>query len=829
MTWRWMVWVCVSVLGMASAGALVTGCGEEVTAPTLLPVGPQVVKVNQQLTVDLQVSNPSGVALRYGFEAPTLLNIEQHASISGDARGGRFQYTPLVSHVGTHEVVFVVSSEAGEARQGVLLTVSAAASDAPIFLQPVPGSGGVYDLSKDPCVALDVEVRDDDTAAVAIRAHEALPTGATLTTRGDKSARLDWCPSAQQVATARTWPVVLEADDGEHPPVVLRYTVTLRGGTGGAECPGEGPVVEVTTPAQGAKVGGASGYRVVATVTDDKGLSEAPLLLYSEQAPQDLNAPDLTRFTALAMAPGASASEWVGVIPPLGLADGEERGLYVVVSATDDDDPRGVACDHTTEAGVVAFIATAAAGQKAAACEPCAADAGCETGLCVQGESGRVCAPGCSAQNPCAVGECAQVTTVDGLSASACGPLAVACGGSACVNDDLEPNESLSDAPPLAEGGAGVSGMICPADRDVFALSGAGSARVSLAGAGMGLDLYNADGELLCYGRQAGSSSLEVCLVSGEEAFAMVSGADASASGGYTLSRAAGSASACCGGDANEPNNRWATAAAVTNGDFDGRLCPCDADFFRVSAGAGEALLISVVMDAGVVAELALYDDAGQWLKSAFADGQSDLLELSATAEAAGEYRFALFGVGDAATDYIGAAQVGGCVTSRDCGAQQVCGAGGECVSDLCGGGAGACPAQHQCVEDILSFGVCAATCAATSDCRAEQACKWFWSGRACGLRGIGANGDACLTFEDCGGQRACLTDWPDGYCARLGCASDADCQEADVFCGAHPSISPQQACIRRCGGANGDCRAGYTCASVIDAAGAAQVGCVPL
>jgi hypothetical protein len=230
MTWRWMVWVCVSVLGMASAGALVTGCGEEVTAPTLLPVGPQVVKVNQQLTVDLQVSNPSGVALRYGFEAPTLLNIEQHASISGDARGGRFQYTPLVSHVGTHEVVFVVSSEAGEARQGVLLTVSAAASDAPIFLQPVPGSGGVYDLSKDPCVALDVEVRDDDTAAVAIRAHEALPTGATLTTRGDKSARLDWCPSAQQVATARTWPVVLEADDGEHPPVVLRYTVTLRGG-----------------------------------------------------------------------------------------------------------------------------------------------------------------------------------------------------------------------------------------------------------------------------------------------------------------------------------------------------------------------------------------------------------------------------------------------------------------------------------------------------------------------------------------------------------------------------------------------------------------------
>ncbi len=49
------------------------------------------------------------------------------------------------------------------------------ADSAPIFLRP--GPGGTFDLSRDPCVHFDVEVRDDDSAEVALSV-EGAPEGA---------------------------------------------------------------------------------------------------------------------------------------------------------------------------------------------------------------------------------------------------------------------------------------------------------------------------------------------------------------------------------------------------------------------------------------------------------------------------------------------------------------------------------------------------------------------------------------------------------------------------------------------------------------------------
>lgn len=816
--------LCLICCALQAHANLLLGCSEETTAPNLLPVAPQTAKVNQQLTVELQVNNPSGLDLGYAFQAPSIPEIERHAFISGDGRGGRMQYTPLVSHVGTHEFIFIISSSAGDSQQSALVTVSPAASDAPIFLEPIPGSGGVYDINRSPCVQFNIEVRDDDTDSVAIRAHETLPASATLAKQGEKSAQFDWCPTAEQVATARTWTISLEADDGEHPVVVLRYTVTLRGGSG-TNCPGEAPVIAVLEPSEGARIGGEAGYQVRATVTDDRALGGPPLLLHTTTSQEDPNAPDLSQFTALTMTSGGGAGEWIGVIPPLTLAEGQEQIIYYLISATDDDDPASTSCDHTVESALRQLTATTEAGAKAQQCGLCASDSGCASGLCVQGESRKACLEPCGANDTCTNGSCLDTNTVGGTAARVCGPVESACAAPTCDNDDAEPNESIMDAIPIGAS-AQAQGVICPADRDLFVIDAASGGPVRLAltspDAALSVGIYNADGELLCY---SDANQVEACVPAAEPILAMVYSSDPARTGDYTLARSAGAAATCCPGDTNEPNNRLSTATPIT-ADFDGALCPCDGDFFTFSASANDPLVVSLVLDPAEVAEMALYGADGQWIKSAYADGSSDLLELTEVLPTSGDYTIGLFGFGSQTIDYIGSIQLGGCLSTLNCPMTEVCN-NGECTSDLCGG-ATLCPAQHACIEDAFGFGICTAPCSTSGDCRAEEACKWFTDGRGCGRRGDGANGDPCLSHEECGGQRACMLDWPDGYCARLSCASNADCQEADVFCASPPEAAPLSLCVRRCGGTNGDCRTGYTCASITAQDGSAQLGCVP-
>ena len=75
----------------------------------------------------------------------------------------------------------------------------------------------------------------------------------------------------------------LEADDGEHEATALNFVIVLRSGSKEG-CPGAAPRVDVLTPSEGARVENRGGYEVTASVSDDMGLRDPPLLYYSTSA-----------------------------------------------------------------------------------------------------------------------------------------------------------------------------------------------------------------------------------------------------------------------------------------------------------------------------------------------------------------------------------------------------------------------------------------------------------------------------------------------------------------------------------------------------------------
>ena len=75
-------------------------------------------------------------------------------------------------------------------RTPVVITVEPADDSGPVFLRP--GAGGTFDLTLDPCVNFDIEVRDDDSSSVEIAATTDLPEGADLTQTGPKQGIFEW-------------------------------------------------------------------------------------------------------------------------------------------------------------------------------------------------------------------------------------------------------------------------------------------------------------------------------------------------------------------------------------------------------------------------------------------------------------------------------------------------------------------------------------------------------------------------------------------------------------------------------------------------------------
>jgi len=807
-----------------------SACGDPSSA-TLLPIAPQTTRVSSTLRVPILVEG--GGSLTFGFEAPDLPSFDSTASISGGVGGGEFRWTPLASHVGTHEVVILLLDGGSEVdRTPVVITVDPADDAAPVFLRP--GAGGTFDLTRDPCVAFDIEVRDDDSPGVTIAARGELPAGAELTQTGPKQGVFEWCPAADQVEAAERWTIPLLADDEDHPPTEHDYIAVLRAGEKPG-CPGDPPVVTIEMPGEGGRVASNGGYAVRANVSDDMGLRDPPLLFYTSSAPDDPEDPDITSFEQLVMRPSSGA--WEGRIPDLGLREGEERTLWAIVSATDNDDPSGTGCDHRSDSALRSFVATGGSGGASlGGCEPCTRSEDCGSGICAVAAGGSRCLPGC-ADAACSSGTCGATTTVESSVLAACGPVAAVCeGGGECTDDAGEEDDSIAAATPID---GTVSGQICNGDADYYRVDVAVGDRVDALLDGFvtaegDLDLQLLDGDETIVDSSAGVREEEVgACGTGAPLYVRVFG-NLGAENAYDLTVVTSEDPSCsgCAEDPGEEDDDQSSAQALTfasgSADFDGTVCPGDDDWFRFDVG--EPSLVSallVIEEAGEDLDLWLYDDTGTSVASS--RGTTDTEELEAMLTDPGAYYLRVDGYLEASSAYIGEVTLTAattCASSSECPSDEVCGAAG-CEARACTG-AGTCPADHECPTagpgDAASE--CGETCRVNADCRSSEACKWVPEGRYCERRGSGGNGEACETFADCGGQRACVP-WIGGTCARAGCTSNGDCESGTACV---ESGLGYRVCALSCDDTIFRCRLddGYTCDSLPDPEGTDRFVCVP-
>jgi hypothetical protein len=183
------------------------------SGPELEPIGAQSVVVNETLVVVLAVRGGEGHAFRFEVRAPRVPAIEGTMEVTGD---GLLRWTPLAVHVGRHRVEVLLLDAEGTLLdvESVEIEVLPEAGTAPVFVRP--GAGQVWDVGAMPCLGFDVEVRDDDSDEVAIRARAELWDGATLVQESARQSAFAWCPSPMQIAAVQRWTLSLEADDGAH-------------------------------------------------------------------------------------------------------------------------------------------------------------------------------------------------------------------------------------------------------------------------------------------------------------------------------------------------------------------------------------------------------------------------------------------------------------------------------------------------------------------------------------------------------------------------------------------------------------------------------------
>lgn len=840
--------VCLPLLVMALA-SLSYACAEDNGGPQLLPISAQTVKVDQSLSLFLPVDNPRGDNLALAFAGPPLPSLQSVAQVTSTPQGGLFLYTPLASHVGTHQFTFTVFGGGSSHQQLVAITVETPETAAPVFL--TPGKGGTYDLGVSTCIKESLEVKDDDTAVVEIRAREALPAGATLTKKGDKRARFEWCPTAEQVNATLTWQLAFEADDGEHSPTPHDYTVVLRPAQGGAgQCPGSPPVVTVVSPWAGEVVESPSSFAIMIEVHDDTGVKEPPILYWSDVEPTDQAS---TAEFQQAVFESSGGPSWVGQVPPLST---DSATIWFKVSATDNDDPHGTTCDHRTDTPVVTFVAQipgAAAGIKAELCDACSTNDSCYSGHCVLGSSGGKCLSDCVPPiTQCTSGACIEATLVDGTPAQVCGDVAAYCGGatgsgSDCTPDLNEPNDSIPWATPLGDSGAtwhSESALICPGDHDFFRIqtSYESNVSVSVSGFELGVDidfkLMTLSGEVIS--SAASLSDIETaghCMAAGDEIYADVYAFMSSLESPYQI-EVERSAGACCVNDAAEPDDTTIDAPEVFIGQgWAGTLCPNDTDMRMFLVNEPQSLLLDLAVSS-----------TGQLPSLTLSILNSDGGLISSTPNVSGDYVMLFYPsapgmyfaqVTSNSSDtmefsaFVDAGQNEFCYVTSECPIGTVCDVfSGACDSAICYS-PDDCPFGTGC--DLgLGFGApgtCVAPCESDLVCRVAQGenCKEMIGGSHCGLAGNGSLGDTCEAHVDCWGVLSCFG-WPGGYCTRIGCEDNGECGQGSFCRIASISGEPHGVCVKSCEVASSTCRAdeGYVCSLTIDTNYDLQQGCIP-
>lgn len=597
------------------ATVVATGC-DDGAAPQI-SLADAVAQVGVELKLDLNGTDPDGDRLAYSFRAASLPDIGSAAMVTVSPSGaGVFRWTPLGQDVGEHLFDFTVSDPNDNATTvTIAIDVKSAvgSATAPIFRQPL-GTGTTVDMAATECVDVDIVIEDQDSPGVTITQEEPLIEGAELQDSGDGlTATWHWCPTRDQ-ATQSRYTVVLSADDGDNPKTIKNFLVVLRGEGGGTNCPGAAPVIAHTAGDQTTRLD----LNIAASITDDKGLKDLPLLYYSTTQPA--NPPNLATMTQVSMALG-TGTNYTGRIPnPVAMATmGTSETVYYVIVADDDDDETGN-CDHSTRSTTYQMKVTAGGGATAGVCEPCTADTQCGTGnLCVYvGNMGdsyclESCTGGCDAGYGCSTG---LVYSVDGAQERQCVPQSGSCTAptGVCMDDTYEENDTrtVAGTNPALTSNALISAVSCPSttssfasDDDFYKIVLAEPTRIKLELAGDGFSdldvhLQKSDGTLVTASTSLDyNEEINTCVAAGTY-YARINAYGHKRSEYLFATTETPEACSNCVDDAREMDDTFSQAKVgtyPTTTVTGSKICPNDDDWVKIPVLEGDQVTIDLTFN----------------------------------------------------------------------------------------------------------------------------------------------------------------------------------------------------------------------------------------
>lgn len=842
---------------MALTLLLAAGCAEEKNSPpSFLPLDNQTCRANTPCRIDVTASDGDDDALEFDFsmDPPPVTDTQgvggrpQMQQIRRDTAA--FVWTPGNADAGDGEIAYAVTftvsdGSGGKDEETITLRVTAdAPGPAAITFTDPPGAGKAVDLTRDDCVSdLEVAVKADairDDQMVLELAQPA-PEGATLTPRTglQKNQLFNWCPTDAQLDTSLSHTVTFVAHrQGDAESVSKRFTIRFKR-PNSSGCPGQAPRIEHEPPGT---LSGPLNYEIRVRVTDDLPLKSAPQLLFSaapDALPVGGAAPDTSDWQLVDFVK-AAGDDWVASIPNLLLADGDERPVHYVVLVTDNDDPNGNRCDHTTESQPFTFIARGGGGggQTYGFCAPCVDDTQCGDAddFCVDLRGESFCTSSCSDAQCPAGQECVEVTSVAGATAYQCVPADLNC-GQICVADTFDgatPNDDANDATPL-EPGTYQNLSICDQDIDYFVIDVFPQQSIRVRA-----EFDNARGDIDLAMQLPGQSEFDYQSLNGDTNVEMVQEPCVELAGSalvavfpyqnvrnsyrLTVETGPGDCNQVCDDDSLDDDPRGNDVpeefAPIDRFPFtrEGlRICRQDPDYYGFDAAAGEFVRVGIAFDhAAGDLQLRLLRSTGDVVGESESFRDAELIERVVPVDDVYivEVSGATRSVANLYDLVIEKMEVQACEGTHDCPAGQYC-YRGACTDAYCAEANG-CGLGHRCVPPRAGLapeagGECVDECFAPADCRAESGytCKRFEDfTTACAPAGAAGPGERCADYADCNGEQVCLN-LPGGYCAVGGCDADLPCDAATVCV----DLGAFAACLKRCAG-DGDCRVGegYRC-----------------
>lgn len=690
--------VIVPLLALAALAA----CDDDNRAPSLTLVLDQQVVVGATLRMPLVASDPDGDRLDFDVDGlPDAAQVTPRA-----AAEAVLVWSPLITDTQPggrrYEVTVEVDDSRGGAARQTFGVVVYPTFGVPTFTLP---AGVVVNLGQQDDLELLVEVKDDDSTDIAIEMTEA-PAGAKLQRADRKVAHFFWRPDEAQrkVAVHRA---IFTAADESHAPVTHVLTIVLLNAEKQSGCQGQPPTVTHAAPLDQ----NLSGPLELSAIATDAQSQVQSLTLHWTRGD-----PSGTYAAAAFQRVTQSGPDWrvaldsgtLGAIPSGGAL------VHYYLSATDNDDPTGVACDQSTRFPKTGFLSAALypPGASSATCvddlaEPDDTESQAATykpgtyagrRLCgasvdligVDAPAGTTIAA-TLVSNPSQPSPALALVDADGFeitTASTTEPgrlrleharaddapvwlevrgqpdlrlsytLELAVEATRCQDDPAEPDSSPSEARPIALG-ASVSQQICAGDSDFFRVSAAAGQRLHFAAAfdhrygDLDLELRGPDGVtvLATSASEKSLEELEWTAAAPTDLIVRVHGVDG-ATNAYTFVVDQATSSGCQS-DGLGDNARAADAAVLYQGVYEGfHACGAAADWFAVDLNGAETFNVLALADGDERVGVRLYRDPSAGPTAVGEPDGGGFADVSAVAQGAERLYYEVYSLSGADAGY---------------------------------------------------------------------------------------------------------------------------------------------------------------------------------